>query len=333
MCTRLSCRFLLYVNAMDQWILEQMSRITEEEMAILDGRTAIDRELYMHGQSNTVNAKKLLSAGKLITLRPHTRFIHFPEHTHDYVEVIYMCSGHTTHIVNGKEIKLEQGNLMFLNQSVTHEILEAEQQDIAVNFIVLPEFFNNVLSLVGEEKTPLRRFLVDCLCGQSSGTGFLHFEVAGITPIQNLIENLLIILLQESPHKRKLSQLTMALLFMQLMGHTETLNTPDAEQAVILKVLAYIESRYVDGSLTELAEQLHYDLYSLSREIKRKTGKNYTQLVQEKRLAQAAFLLKNTDRNVDDIASAVGYENMGYFHRIFKDTYGVSPRHYRLQIR
>ena len=50
-----------------------------------------------------------------------------------------MCSGHTTHIVNGKEIKLEQGNLMFLNQSVTHEILEAEQQDIAVNFIVLPD--------------------------------------------------------------------------------------------------------------------------------------------------------------------------------------------------
>lgn len=178
---------------------------------------------------------------------------------------------------------------------------------------------------MGEEETPLRRFLVDCLCGRSSGTGFLHFEVAGITPIQNLIENLLIILLQESPHKRKLNQLTMTLLFMQLMGHTETLNTPDAEQAVILKVLAYIKNRYVDGSLTELAEQLHYDLYSLSREIKRKTGKNYTQLVQENRLAQAAFLLKNTDRNVDDIANAVGYENMGYFHRIFKDTYGVSP--------
>ena len=127
--------------------------------------------------------------------------------------------------------------------------------------------------------------------------------------------------------------MTMALLFMQLMGHTETLDTPDTEQAVIFKVLAYIESRYVDGRLTELAEQLHYDLYSLSREIKRKTGKNYTQLVQEKRLAQAAFLLKNTDRNVDDIANAVGYENMGYFHRIFKAAFGVSPRKYRMQIR
>ena len=134
-------------------------------------------------------------------------------------------------------------------------------------------------------------------------------------------------------NRRKMSQLTMALLFMQLMGHTETLDTPDTEQATIFKVLAYVESRYVDGSLTELAEQLHYDLYSLSREIKRKTGKNYTQLVQEKRLAQAAFLLKNTDRNVDDIANAVGYENIGYFHRIFKDAFGMSPRKSRLQIR
>jgi AraC-like DNA-binding protein len=282
---------------------------------------------------NTVNARKLLASGKLITIRPHTRFIHFPEHTHDYVEAVYMCAGETVHIVNGNRIELNQGDLLFMNQSATHEILKACEKDVAVNFIVLPEFFSNVLSILGEEETPLRRFLVDCLCGQTSGTGFLHFKVADIPPVQNLIENLLFTLLQNSPNKRKMSQLTMALLFMQLMGHTETLNIPDTEQATIFKVLAYVESCYVDGSLTELAEQLHYDLYSLSREIKRKTGKNYTQLVQEKRLAQAAFLLKNTDRNVDDIANAVGYENMGYFHRIFKDSFGISPRAYRLQIR
>ena len=123
----------------------------------------------------------------------------------------------------------------------------------------------------------------------------------------------------------------MALLFMQLMGHTETLDTPDTEQAEILKVLAYIETHYVDGTLTDLAQQMHYDLHSLSREIKRKTGKTYTQLIQEKRLAQAAFLLRNTDRNVSDIAVAVGYENISYFHRIFADAYGKSPKHYRVQ--
>lgn len=318
---------------MNSLIWEQLNTITREEQAILAGRTTIDRELYMQAQGNTINAQKLLAAGKLITLRPHTRFIHFPEHTHDYVEVVYMCAGQTVHIVNGNRIELQKGDLLFMNQRATHEILEAREWDLAVNFIVLPEFFNNVLTIMGEEETPLRRFLVDCLCGQTSGAGFLHFKVADITPIQNLVENLLFTLLQEFPNKRKMSQLTMALLFMQLMGHTETLDTPDTEQVTLFKVLAYIESRYVDGSLTELSEQLHYDLYSLSREIKRKTGKTYTQLVQEKRLAQAAFLLKNTDRNVDDIANVVGYENMGYFHRIFKDAFEMSPRNYRLQIR
>lgn len=316
---------------MREELLRLLRVVTPEEQAILEGRSTIDRELYMQGQTNTINAKKLLASGKLITVRPHTRFIHFPEHTHDYVEVIYMCEGETTHVVNGTRIVLKQGELLFLNQNATHEVCRAGEGDVAVNFIVLPDFFTTILPVIGEEETPLRRFLVDCLCAQGSSAEFLHFRVSGILPIQNLIENLLFTLLQETPNKRKISQLTMTLLFLQLVAHTETLETNDKEQAVVFKVLAYVESNYAHGSLTELAEQLHYDLYWLSREIKRKTGKTYTQLVQEKRLAQAAFLLRNTDRKVDDIAGAVGYENMGYFHRIFQERFACSPRHYRAE--
>ena len=316
---------------MDTKLLEQLSVITAEEQEILDGRSDIDRDIYMQGQKTTINSRKLLASGKLITIRPHTRFIHFPGHTHDYVEVIYMCSGETTHIVNGKEIKLEQGDLLFLNQSATHEVCRAGEGDLAVNFIVLPEFFSAPLSMIGEEETPLRKFLVDCLCGQNSGAGYLYFDVSEVKPIQNLLENLLWILIQETPSKRKMSQMTMALLLMQLLGHTETLNTDDQADKVIWQVLRYVESNYEDGSFAELTEQLHYDASGLSREIKRKTGKTYTQLIQEKRLAQAAFLLRNTDRNVSDIAVAVGYENISYFHRIFAESYGKSPRHYRLQ--
>lgn len=315
---------------MNESILKSLRTITAEEQAILDGRTTIDRELYMEGRENTINAQKLLSAGKLITLRPHTRFIHFPEHTHDYVEVVYMCTGETVHIVNGNRITLRQGELLFMNQRATHEVCRANEQDVAVNFIVLPDFFNSVLTAIGEEETPLRRFLVDCLCGQSSGAGFLHFQVAGIVPVQNLIENLLYILLQETPNRRKMSQMTMALLFLQLMGHTETLSS---QQEDIVRVLSYVESHYAHGSLTELSDTLHRDIAHLSREIKKKTGRTYTQLVQERRLAQAAFLLKNTNRNVDDIAQAVGYENLGYFHRIFREAFSLSPRGYRMQIR
>ena len=315
---------------MNEKILSALQQITPEEQSILDGRTVIDRALYMQGKSNTINAKKLLSAGKLITIRPHTRFIHFPEHTHDYVEVVYMCAGQTTHIVDGREIQLEQGDLLFLSQSITHEVCKAGEGDVAVNFIILPDFFTTTLTAIGEEETPLRKFLVDCLCGQNAGLGYLYFHVSDIGPVQNLVENLLWILLQEPTNKRKMSQMTMALLLLQLMEHTDALND-DEDHAAVFQVLRYIESHYVHGSFTEIAQELHYDPSWLSREIKRKTGKTYTQLMQEKRLAQAAFLLRNTDRKVEDISIAVGYENVSYFHRIFAATYGKSPRHYRVQ--
>lgn len=318
---------------MDTKLLEQLSVITAEEQEILDGRSDIDRSIYMQGQGSTINSRKLLASGKLITIRPHTRFIHFPKHTHDYVEVIYMCSGETTHIVNGKKIKLEQGHLLFLNQSATHEVCLAGEGDVAINFIVLPEFFTAPLSMIGEEETPLRKFLIDCLCGQNSGAGYLYFDVSEVKPIQNLLENLLWILIQDTHNKRKISQMTMALVFMQLLAHTETLTAGDPEDAVVWQVLRYVETNFAGGSFRELADLLHYDPSWLSREIKRKTGKTYTQLVQEKRLAQAAFLLRSTDRNVTDVSVAVGYENISYFHRIFVQSFGKSPKHYRVQER
>ena len=93
----------------DKEILSVLLPITDEEKEILDGKKTIDRSLYMERSDNMVNSKKLLEMGKLITIRPHTRFIHFPVHTHDYVEVVYMCMGSTTHIVNGNAVVLNEG--------------------------------------------------------------------------------------------------------------------------------------------------------------------------------------------------------------------------------
>lgn len=313
---------------MDGQLLDQLRAITAEEQAILDGRTTIDRGLYMAGTQDVINSRKLLAAGKLITLRTHTRFIRFPEHAHDFVEVVYMCAGETRHIVNGQAITLKQGELLFLGQRAAHEIDRAEAEDVAVNFIVLPEFFSDTLMAIGEEASPLRHFLVDCLFGRNIGPGYLHFRVAEDRPIQNLVENLLFTLIRETPSRRTVSRMTMTLLFMQLLGHTDKLSWSGQDE-VILEVMRYVEENYARGSLTEIAERLSWEISRLSREIHRKTGKTYIQLVQEKRLTQAAFLLRTTDRNVDDVALAVGYENMSYFHRIFRETYGVSPRNYR----
>ena len=314
---------------LSQRILDQLKKITAEEQEILSGRTSIDRDLYMQRGGNVINSRKLLSDGKLITLRPNTRFIDFPEHRHDYVEVVYGCQGTVEQLVDGKLIRLKPGELLFLGQKVAHEVRRAGEEDIAVNLIVLPEFFSETLNAIGDEATPLRRFLTDCLFGKNVGPGHLHFQVSEDLPIQNLAENLLYALLYDTPNRRKVTQMTMTLLFLQLLGHTDKLAW-DREDDTVLGLLRYVEEHYAQGSLTEAAALLHRDIYSLSRQTRRQTGKTFTQLLQEKRLTQAAFLLRATERNVDDIAVSVGYENISYFHRIFKSAYGMSPRQYRV---
>ncbi len=313
---------------MNPEILKKLSQITEEEQEILDGRADIDRSLYMDGSRDVISGEKLLDKGKLIAIRPHTRFIAFPEHTHDYVEMVYMCRGSTTHIVNGERLRLETGELLMLGQNARQQIEAAGKDDVAVNFIVRPEFFSSVLPVLGEEETPLRRFILACLRGENE-SGYLLFHVAEILPVQNLIENLLFSMMEDIPNRKSILQLTMGLLFVQLLNHTQTLSFSSGEQEAVMTVLRYIEEHYMDGSLTEIADRLHYELHSLSRLVHQKTGKNYTELLQEKRLSQATWFLHNTDWNVDEIARAVGYENMTYFHRLFRERFGVSPRQYR----
>ena len=130
-------------------ILKQLEAITPEEQDILEGKAEINKELYMDSTSMVVDRRKLLENGKLIQIRTHTRFVHFPKHTHNYVEVIYMCKGKTSHILNGDEVTLKEGELLFLNQNATQEIMPAGAHDIAVNFIILPEFFDQSLLMIG----------------------------------------------------------------------------------------------------------------------------------------------------------------------------------------
>ncbi len=310
-------------------IFERLSAITAEEQEILDGSLVIDRALYMKSEKNVINAQKLIDSGKLITIRPHTRFIHFPEHTHDYIEIVYMCEGVTTHIINGNTIKLSKGETLILNQHATQEILPAGADDIAVNFIVMPQFFSKALEMMGEEETPLRRFIIDCIAGRESTNGYLHFKTAEIDQIQNLFENLIISFTEKTQNKRRTTELTMTLILLELINHTDKLDPVNIEKSILIETLKYIEENYQTASLSEIANRLHYDLYWLSREIKRKTGKTFTELLQEKRLLQTEYLLANSNMKISDIASSVGYNNTNYFFTIFQKHFGVSPKKYR----
>lgn len=314
-------------------LLEELRKITVEEQIILNGTKTIERERYMSKGENVVDASKLLEAGKLIQVRTHTRFVHFPKHTHNYIEVIYMCQGSTHHVIDGTDVVLHEGELLFLNQKAEQEIYPASESDIAVNFIILPEFFEYSLAMIREEKNLLSDFVVDCLKGENDSSGYMHFKVAEVVPVQNLIENMIWTIWHKQPNRRSINQITMGVLFLQLMNHMDLMetNAQNKQQKLVIDILGYIEEHYTDGDLSELSQLLHRSMYGLSREIKKLTGSNYVELVRKKRMRQAGYLLRNTTLSVMDIGMMVGYGQLSNFHRLFRREYGMTPGQYRVK--
>lgn len=311
-------------------ITDYLSVITEEENRILKEHKEIDKENYSSSREFVVDNRKLLEKGQLIEIRPHTRFAYFPKHRHNYVEMVYMCKGSTTHIINENEkIVLSEGDLLFLNQHAIHEILPAAFTDLAVNFIILPEFFDRSLTMI-EQDNVLRHFLISALTGEMSGMDYLYFKAKDILPVENLIENMLWTLIEKKPHTGTIVSVTMGLILMNLSTFSEIPESGgDYEHTVVFKVLKYIESNYKNGTLSEISGMLNLPEYTLSRLLKRFTGYNFKELLKQQKLQQAVFWLENSNMSIDNIIDSLGYCNSSFFYRSFKEKYGVSPGEYR----
>ena len=330
-----------YDRNMDEKLLKTLGKITDEERAILDGKEYINRDLYYSSEKKSskddeIDSARVLQDGKLIDMRPHVRFIHFPLHTHNYVEFIYMCQGETVHIIDGQRITLKQGDLLFMNQHARQEILPAGENDIAINFMILPQFFDTAFAMLENEVNPLKDFLISCLTKKDIGGNFLYFNVSGIPQIQNIMENLIWNMLTETDRNeyRMINQVTMGLLFINLLEHADTLKTSrhSYEQEIVFRLLQYIDSEYQTATLSAFSKKVKEDEYVLSRMLKKNTGQTFKELLQSKRLSKACDLLKNTDISIADISLLVGYDNTSFFHRLFRRVYNMSPRDYRLAL-
>lgn len=319
---------------MDAALLQRLAQITDEERELLQGR-GVDRALYASGRAFEVDAAKMLEKGKLMTIRPHTRFAPFPRHSHNYVEIMYMCWGKTVHRINGSApVTLEAGELLFLNQHASHAIQRADAGDIAVNFIVLPQFFDEAFNMAGMDNV-LSRFLLGELRDGKDAVSFLHFRVREVLPVQNLVENMVWTLVNRQPGARRINQVTMGLLLLQLMQYTEYIDTPrdgGAHSPMVAAALREIEENYRAASLTDVAAGFHVGLPYLSAEVKRATGSTFKELLVQKRLDKAARLLRETRLSVQAVCDAVGYDNTSYFHRVFRRRYGISPKEYRTKL-
>ena len=314
---------------MNQQLLERLGVLTEEERRLKAG-LPLEREDYAQGSSFIFSSQKLLPPSRMITIRPHTRFAAFPAHSHDYVEILYMLRGQTVHDLPGREpLTLACGELLMINCQATHAIRLCGEENVGVNFIVQPAFFDEAIAAVGQSNA-LGRFLMDALKRGESTVPYLHFRVAQVQAIQSLLESILFSMLDEHPAGQRMLKTAMTLLMMNLLEHTGQLSLPEtAGNALVVAVLEEIRQNYATISLKDFAAAHHVSAAYLSQTVRRATGESCTRLIQRQRMVQARRLLRETELPVSDVCAAVGYANTGHFYHLFQQETGMSPRAYR----
>ena len=100
------------------------------------------------------------------------------------------------------------------------------------------------------------------------------------------------------------------------------------------KVQIYIKNNYQKNLTQDFIASLFYLNRSyLSTAFRKKTGVKFIDYLNDVRIEAAEALLEKSDKKMSYIASAVGYDNVKYFFRIFKKRVGLTPEEYRQRLR
>ena len=266
-----------------------------------------------------------------VSAKPHTRFVDIPLHSHNYIEMMYVLSGEVRHVIEGKPITLTSGCLLLMNRYVQHSISSSGKNDIAVNVIISGDWLSTTASRL--RNSALLRDLSDENKSESGESRFLIYDVGNEEYIEHLLHDLIHQLLFEESVAESILTDTLLLIFRHLESKPGTLIFSSSGEKdgdpVRQKIGAYIQNSYKTASLEELAEILNMTPPYVSRRVKKLFGATFTVLIREKRFSEAELLLLQSDVPISAIAEAVGYENNSFFHRRFKEKYGVSPGRWR----
>ncbi|WP_413375352.1 helix-turn-helix domain-containing protein [Alkalihalobacillus sp. 1P02AB] len=315
-------------------LLEEMLKFTEEEEEILQYRQVLQSR-YTTKKSFIIEASKLLQPGSEIMIRKHIRFIEFPKHKHDYIEMNYVYHGSSKQLIGNNTVHLKRGELLVLNQHIEHQIEMCEKEDILINFIIQPSFFEYIFSFLNVEG-PLYTFLVNSIHNTDKMGQYLYFKCAEEESVQELLKKIMEEIISPGTFSKPIIKLYVGQLIVELTKKANTLEglqESSLHSQWIREALTYIHEEYKNATLNELSSRLKQPDYLISKVIKKNTKKTFKNLLQDKRLDVAAKMLEQSDLPVAVISEEIGYYNFSYFYRIFKLKYGMTPLSYRKELK
>ncbi|WP_343059891.1 AraC family transcriptional regulator [Saccharibacillus deserti] len=266
------------------------------------------------------------------------------EHTHDFVELTYVCEGAGVHYIGEHNMRVSRGDVFFIPVGVSHVFRPAApgrgRELIVYNCIFpigyllhLERLFPDTAPLLARFREPGSAWFKLRDSGEFHGWfKSLYREYTARQPgCEAVLTALVIRILVELYRKRadespsragEDSDKAAAALF----GHTRS----GSSEASIGQAMQEIEQRYAETlTLGELARQAGLSERQFSRLFVRQTGLNFSTFLQNTRVEAACALLSSSNMGIAEIAAAVGYGDLKFFYRLFKRKTGVTPMAYR----
>lgn len=257
---------------------------------------------------------------------------HVPKHTHEFAEIIYILDGHTTQTVNGVDVRMSRGNMLFVNCGSTHEILEGEKFTY-YNICFKPEVIAERIITRDNAFDLLSLTAIDELRNSESAFGSISFDGEERVLIEALLEDMINEYRGGYSERRAVLESYMTVIVTKILRKTGPESEKKSEGAQPWRdILSFIDSNLGEKlTLSALAKKCFYNPSYFSRSFKERFGITLVEYVTRSRTEAAARLLCESDLSTEEIAARCGFGDRSALYRAFSKQYGMTPREWREQ--
>lgn len=254
-------------------------------------------------------------------------------HDHRYHEFLFLESGTMEHIIENGSTRIQKGNICFLDKKICH----AERFLSSVNAIYFgfsDSLINQATKSIEKDSSISEFFskkLQEDLKHRYLSVNAKREEAAAL--IEPVIEQIL----WEALLKQEGFNLVVSGLFQRLFAclankenfKSELILFDTSTNDLAEKLAGYIAKHYGNITRKELENEFHYSADYMNRLIQKHTGLSLSQYANQIRLEKAELLLTTTTLPVNRIAEQLGFQNLTYFYRIFKQKNQMTLQEYR----
>lgn len=270
-----------------------------------------------------------------IAVVKNSRFSYVPAHTHEFIEMNYQFSGHSTQFINGEKIILQPHQLLLMDTAIVQQIESTATDDLLVNLLLKDDTtVGRLFATLPVTTNRVTEFLYNTVQINTLHNNFIVFDLNNQPLARNLIECLLYKGLMPTADR----QTSMTLLFLPLLLELPATiiksftNFADVTHDRLVPVLDYINHHYADATLSAVSAYFNYNANYLSNKLRSSTGHSFKELVDRRRLAVAQNLMIKTPLSLNAICEQIGYQNPSSLFRLFMKYLQTSPSAYKHQV-